>query len=540
MTYAVSEDFVYIYGSTTSVHTETKWRARREVVEWLTSLVSTSALVLAASINQPSIDTSPSLQSLMTRFSVRRILDESFREVTPNSNIIWSGDPWICSEQLKHYPAFSRSGTEIAVYSFVWVVSEEENDYLGYLEDLYEDRQGEKLVRVRRFHFGEEIASLTPLLHPHPREIFVTPYKHQIGVEHIDGLAAILTPSHFEKCLALLPPSLSVGCFACCREFRNAKVKPFVLNKLIGYSEQPILRTPSSHVFDQRNKELKLNEIECQKRGSKRVRSCRTDLALGNIHTVLSTSVSDDLIKEYEPAHRRLKIQLSRNGPTDNQLVVSQPRYQMLCKFNENVEVLCRDSGMRGCWFRCKTLYSSQDLLKVQYYDIFNADGPEKLEEWVSATRVAGPDILCVRSARRPAIRPWRYEESSGFAFEVGAAVDAWWCDGWWEGVVIGNDTSAESNLQVYFPGENRFLTIKRKNVRVSRDWKDDKWVSIPAKSDILSFLTSIFSSGPIHPQLTTLSEDNTSDLTSEEVCIPPGHEGSEDDEHKSELLGLQ
>lgn len=73
---------------------------------------------------------------------------------------------------------------------------------------------------------------------------------------------------------------------------------------------------------------------------------------------------------------------------------------------------------------------------------------------------MAGPDILGVRSARRLAIRPWRYEESLGHAFEVGAAVDAWWCDGWWEGVVIGSDTSAESNLQVYFPGMIEFRKV--------------------------------------------------------------------------------
>lgn len=536
MIYVVSEDFIYIYGSTTRVHAETKWRARREVVEWLTSVVSRSAPVLANN-NQPSIDTAPSaehLNSLMIPFSDQKILDENYRNlVTSNSNIIWLGDAWICSEQLNHYPAFSRSGTEIAVYSFVWIVNEEENDYLGYLEDLYEDQKGEKLVKVRRFHFTEEIESLIPLLHPHPKEIFITPYKHQVGVEHINGLAAILTPSHFQKCGALLPPSLSFGCFMCCREFRNAKVNPFVFSKIIGYSEQPILRTLSSHISEQRNNKLKSIEIECQKHGSKRVKSRRMDPTLGNSHALLSTSVSDSLMEKYVPACQRLKIQLSCNGPVDNRLVVSQTRHQMLYKLNENAEILCQDSGMRGCWFRCKILYSSQKLLKVQYFDVFNADGPGKVEEWVSATRVAGPDILGVRSARRLAIRPWRYEESSGHAFEVGAAVDAWWCDGWWEGVVIGNDTSAESNLQVYFPGENRFLTIKRKNIRVSLDWMDDKWVNTPAKHDILSFLTSIFSSGPKLPPLTTWSEDNTSDLTYEEVCIPPQHEGLEDDEHK-------
>lgn len=47
MIYVVLEEFLYIYGFTTRVHAETKWRARQEVVEWLTSVVSRSAPVLA-------------------------------------------------------------------------------------------------------------------------------------------------------------------------------------------------------------------------------------------------------------------------------------------------------------------------------------------------------------------------------------------------------------------------------------------------------------------------------------------------------------
>lgn len=40
MMYVVSDDFVEAYGSIGSVNACTKWRARREVVEWLISLVS--------------------------------------------------------------------------------------------------------------------------------------------------------------------------------------------------------------------------------------------------------------------------------------------------------------------------------------------------------------------------------------------------------------------------------------------------------------------------------------------------------------------
>lgn len=40
MIYVLSEDFVINYGCTTTVRAGTKWRTRRDVVEWLMSIVS--------------------------------------------------------------------------------------------------------------------------------------------------------------------------------------------------------------------------------------------------------------------------------------------------------------------------------------------------------------------------------------------------------------------------------------------------------------------------------------------------------------------
>ena len=40
MFYVVSEDFVRLYGSENSIHSGFKWRSRREVVDWLTSMLS--------------------------------------------------------------------------------------------------------------------------------------------------------------------------------------------------------------------------------------------------------------------------------------------------------------------------------------------------------------------------------------------------------------------------------------------------------------------------------------------------------------------
>lgn len=36
---------------------------------------------------------------------------------------------------------------------------------------------------------------------------------------------------------------------------------------------------------------------------------------------------------------------------------------------------------------------------------------------------------------------------------DVGVAVDAWWSDGWWEGVVIRVNNCEDDDVKIYFPG---------------------------------------------------------------------------------------
>ena len=74
-------------------------------------------------------------------------------------------------------------------------------------------------------------------------------------------------------------------------------------------------------------------------------------------------------------------------------------------------------------------------------------------QEWVSSFRVADPDKLGQRCTGRLTIRPRPPEDSADCIFEVGAAVDVWWCDGWWEGVVIMTNVFGTNHLQIYLPG---------------------------------------------------------------------------------------
>ncbi|KAG8385858.1 hypothetical protein BUALT_Bualt03G0088900 [Buddleja alternifolia] len=378
------------------------------------------------------------------------------------------------------------------VYSFVWVMSDETKDYLGYLEDMYEDQKGEKMVKVRWFVHREEIEGQIRNLCPESREVFITPLEQEISAECIDGIAAILTPTHFKECDDFLPQLLS---------FKN------------------LCAIENCEINRQSNNRGKSSE---------QVRSAGRRAAL---------TISDNRVAKGEPSRQRIKIKLPMRKSVQNISVApaEQPEIQWLPKVNDNIELLSQDSGMRGCWLRCKILRSSQNCLRVQYYDVDDVDGPGKLEEWVPASRVAAPDNLSLRCAGRLTVRPWPNWDSAGLRYEVGAAADAWWSDGWWEGVVIGCDTASASCFQVYFPGENNFVTVEQKNLRVSKDWVDNKWVSLQPKSDILAFVSKSFNPIITRPPLPVLAgqANNSVPAINTEVPTSSRLEGPQDGKGK-------
>ncbi|XP_073124596.1 uncharacterized protein [Henckelia pumila] len=542
MIYTVTRDFIRVFGPTREVHDGKKWQTRRDVVEWLVSLVSKRSPILIDSKHQRLLDTTPSLQylvSVMTRFSTRRSPSPSDEEiqgssatVEENSDIVWSGESWKCCKQLTHYPAFCRRGTKIPVYSFVWVMGEGEKDLVGYIEDMYEDLQGEKMVKVRWLSFQEEINFQIPSSSSNGREVFMIPIEQEISAECIDGLAAVLTPNHFEKCLALLPQSISFGTFFCHREIINKSVKPFSLSKLRGYSTQPIIYTLECFARQCKESKKLTQELEISapeetvRHGSKSTKSGSANQTIGN----QTSSALDNQGKKCETSSQGMKTKLSSKRPMDNNLVVSEPLGPVPFKVGDNIELLCQDSGMRGCWFRCKILRLAKRCLRVQYLDVDDADGNGKLEECVPVARVADPDKLGIRCAGRLTVRLWPSEDSSDSKLEVGVAVDARWHDGWWEGVVIGCDPSNATKLQVYLPGESKFLTIERNNVRVSRDWIDNRWVNVKPKADILSFLTSTLNPTLELPPLPVFSNTNTSPEENKNECGSQKVEGPETD----------
>ncbi|KAL3521828.1 hypothetical protein ACH5RR_014662 [Cinchona calisaya] len=547
-----NRDFVDAYGYMGTVTAGTKWRARREVVEWLTELVSefrqsaafsrAEYLTIESTLHWGSpgfsMDSLQNLTNQMDQIQVSR----KFK--APGSDIVWSGEAWLCSKELKHYPAFCRNKTIIAVYSFVLIMAEEESHCLGYVEDLYEDKKGEKLVQVRLFHHNQEIKHIVPELNVRPEEVFITSDVQRISAKNIDSVVTVLTPNHYKKCLALLPEKSSSGIYMCHREFKKNKIKPFSVSKLRGYNNQAILSSFVRHHGSRNRAKVRktaeegndFHSVEPSRQRVRRTRSRTRNQKQETAYSGVTNLIPEKQVEKCEPTHRKLKIKLSIQGPAAVKLVGFKTSQASSEDDGENIELLCQDSGIRGCWFRCKILQTSQKGIKVQYYDVQDVDGPGKLEEWIPAPRVAAPDKLGMRFAGRLTVRPWPHHDSSNCSFEVGDSVDAWWCDGWWEGVIIGLDINGSDNLQVYFPGENKFLTLQRKDLRPSRDWVGNKWMEINPKRDILSVISSTVSHNMKLPMCSTsaeVSKHHSSRLAESQVPVSSKLKASEDGNQK-------
>lgn len=480
MFYVVAEDFLKVNEAENSITAGYRWRSRREVVNWLTSMLSKQHRQgeHLKSLRSDVSGVGVSYQNRLAKNVNLRIPD-----------IVWSGVAWTCSKQLKHFPAFRRNGMTISVQSFVYVMAVEEVRHIAYLEDMYEDKKGQKKVKVRWFHHRQEVEAHVTLKNAHPKEIFITPIVQVISVECVDAPAIVLAREHYEKFVPILPDDLLTRVYLCLKQFKNSRLKPFKLSKLCGYFGQPIFSImDSDFVVD--------DEMSP---GGKRARILRGRQVI--------TYDPSGLHMKFEMLRMKLIPKDVKNGSLE------MPAF----KVNEKIEVLCQDSGIRGCWFRCSVLKVSRKRIKVIYDDLKDADDIGNLEEWIPAFRSANPDKLGSRRSDRPTIRPAPSENETNVdvVFELGSLVDAYWTDGWWEGVVTGISQSEDGGVQVYVPGESMFIEVQKKNVRLSKDWVGDRWVDLKTIPDILSLVPA--NRSPISNE----TNSESAPISSEQTPIP-------------------
>ncbi|KAJ4760260.1 hypothetical protein LUZ62_025303 [Rhynchospora pubera] len=419
-----------------------KWKTRREVVDWLTSLVSGFTTFRSS----PTDDKFSDYEDLdpMDGPSSKIIISSTITNQQQSKTFSWLGSSWTCRKRRKHYRSFSRRGITISVHDFVYIMAEENKRLVAYVDDLYEDMRENNLVTVRWFHKVDEVGS-SIVLPPDvaDREIFFSLCFQDLSVECIDGLACVFNPGHFDQFHAAVRPNHRLYPYMCRRLIDNDDIKAFDITQLQGYWSQEALRS----ILAPTSLKLRLKISTGKKRKRAAMGADEKNVPLGLV---------------------------SGNG---------------LLLPGQFVEVLSQDSGIRGCWFRCIILRKHQDRIKVQYLDIQDAEGTGQLEEWVQCSRAASLDDLGIRVGGRPTVRPAPSPErpilSSDSSIYVGSMVDARWLDGWWEGIVIRCESNEK--IQVYFPGEKRESVFSLGQLRPSSEWVDGKWSPMKEREDIVT-----------------------------------------------------
>ncbi|GLT91784.1 hypothetical protein SLE2022_096570 [Rubroshorea leprosula] len=474
-----------------------KLKSRREVIDWLNSVIS---------------DSSPPEQSLeaggfcTTRYPSN--LDLESLKVHPSGKLSehtrefsWLGTPWTGRRRRKHYLSFSRNGVEISVNDFVYVLAEEDKHLVAYLEDMYEDSKGNKMVVVRWFHKIDEVGIV--LRHNfNDREIFFSLSLQDVSIECIDGLAAVLSPQHFNKFLNLAIHT-QLEPFICDKQFENDYIKPFDITKIKGYWKQHIVRylsipwplndnLSSQQHADHQEADVNSNDVEIRP-GKRHRLSKDDDIHLHNFERngLLDLTCSDQKNFGNHTTDCKAGMDVCRQKRTSYPSLSPEDAKQIslqYLKVGSQVEVLSQDSGIRGCWFRALIIKKHKNKVKVQYQDVQNAaDEANKLEEWILTSRAADPDQLGIRIGGRTTIRPSPLPNHvmDSSTVDVGTVVDVWWHDGWWEGIVVMKDS--EDKVHVYFPGENQEAVFGNGDLRHSQEWVGNGWTLIKERPDLVS-----------------------------------------------------
>lgn len=225
----------------------------------------------------------------------------------------------------------------------MYVLAEEDNRLVAYLDDMYEDTKGNKMVVVRWFHKIDEVGFVLPQNY-NDREIFFTLCLQDLNLECIDGVATVLSPEHYEK-LSSEATRMGLMPFVCCKLFDNDDLKPYDITQIKGYWEQEIFKNKTL-LLESSSDDLKPS------RPNKKIRLSKE----GDLHFKSPDKRKEDF------SNASLSVQ-------DNAI----PKPGQYLVIGSEVEVLSQDSGIRGCWFRAVIIKKHKDKVKVQYKDLKDA-----------------------------------------------------------------------------------------------------------------------------------------------------------------------
>ncbi|GFZ16125.1 agenet and bromo-adjacent homology (BAH) domain-containing protein [Actinidia rufa] len=441
-----------------------KLRSRREVIDWLNSIVqglppNGSSLVVGESLN--SKDT--------CKFETKK--DVQWKNLGHGTaEIVWLGSPWTCRKKRRHYQSFHRNGVKISVHDFVYVLAEEDKRLVAYLDDMYEDTRGNKMVVVRWFHKIDEVGIVLPQNY-NDREIFFSLCLQDLSIECIDGLATVLSPQHYEKFLNEAKHT-QFKPFVCHRQFDNDDIKLFDITQIKGYWRQAFLR----HMRTDSPSRNPVKSLMAED-GSKVERNCSDGIGI-RPKKRLRRSKDGDLC--FPPAHKQEYLfPCSDIRDFDERLASSKDGIDVYWRKDDSFTVC----GPVKQTIMQKTL---QDLTAGSQVEVLSQDSGLRedccLEPWSSRS---------VKIRSRTTIRPIPPFNKGKVSVVVnaGTVVDVWWHDGWWEGIVLQKET--EDKIRVYFPGERKESVFHFSDARQSGEWCGNGWENIKERPDLVTSILS-------------------------------------------------
>ncbi|KAI3792857.1 hypothetical protein L2E82_06748 [Cichorium intybus] len=133
-------------------------------------------------------------------------------------------------------------------------------------------------------------------------------------------------------------------------------------------------------------------------------------------------------------------------------------------KKGAEVEVSSNDNGFRGAWYSgtvIKSKYSNNNHSILVEYKTLMADesGTKPLRETLDVVQ----------------LRPLPPREKRDRNFKFSEEVDAYYNDGWWEGVITA--VLPGNRYSVFFRATREQLEFSRSELRLHREWVDGKWV---------------------------------------------------------------
>ncbi|XP_019058448.1 PREDICTED: DUF724 domain-containing protein 1-like [Tarenaya hassleriana] len=128
------------------------------------------------------------------------------------------------------------------------------------------------------------------------------------------------------------------------------------------------------------------------------------------------------------------------------------------------VEVSSEEEGFEGSWFVARVVEPiGEDKYLVEYLDLREENGVQLLKEEA--------DILHIRPPPPPS-------SDGDKDFELGDKVDAFYNDGWWEGIIT--EILKDGRFGVFFKHPREMIRFGRQGLRFHKDWINGNWLLPP------------------------------------------------------------